>query len=99
MGRFWVNLIRNLMRNTKKLVFNSENRYFLIYAIFVKPDPNIGFSNFSRNDYSRKNIFRLLLLYRKLKLRVSISIYRIAGTCIFVNFSPFAQSQEYLLKV
>ena len=30
----------------------------------------------------------------KLKLIVSISIYRIAGTCIFLNFSPLAQTNN-----
>ena len=55
MGSIWANLIINLMRSTKKLVTNSENKHFFIYAIFVKPDPNIEFTNFSRNNQLKKS--------------------------------------------
>ena len=58
----------------------------MIYANFVNPSLNIEFSSFSRNSYLK--ISFVFVLYGKLKLIVSISIYRIRGTCIFINSSP-----------
>ena len=40
-----------------------------------------------------ENICRLLVLHAKFKVIASISIYRIAGTSIFFNYFPLAQSQ------
>ena len=42
-----------------------------------------------------ENIHGLLVLCGKLKVITSISIYRIAGTCLFLNYSPLAQSQQH----
>ena len=42
-----------------------------------------------------ENIHRLLVLCGKLKFIVYISIYRIAGTSLFLNYSPLAQSQQH----
>ena len=42
-----------------------------------------------------ENICRLLVLHGKFKVKASISIYRIAGTSIFLNYFPLAQSQQH----
>ena len=73
------------------MVFSSKNLYFLIYANFVNPGLNIKL--FKKQLF--ENIHRLLVLCGKLKVIVSISIYRIASTYLFLNYSPLAQSQQH----
>ena len=56
-------------------------------------NPGLNIKLFKKQLF--ENIHRLLVLCGKLKVIVSISIYRIAGTCLFLNYSPLAQSQQH----
>ena len=56
-------------------------------------NPGLNIKLFKKQLF--ENIHRLLVLCGKLKVIVSIPIYRIAGTCLFLNYSPLAQSQQH----
>ena len=56
-------------------------------------NPGLNIKLFKKQLF--ENIHRLLVLCGKLKVIVSISIYRIAGTCLFLNYSPLAQSKQH----
>ena len=56
-------------------------------------NPGLNIQLFKKQLF--ENIHRLLVLCGKLKVIVSISIYRIAGTSLFLIYSPLAQSQQH----
>ena len=56
-------------------------------------NPGLNIKLFKKQLF--ENIHRLLVLCGKLKVIVSISIYRIAGTSLFFDYSPLAQSQQH----
>ena len=56
-------------------------------------NPGLNIKLFKKQLF--ENTHRLLVLCGKLKVIVSISIYRIAGSCLFLNCSPLAQSQQH----
>ena len=56
-------------------------------------NPGLNIKLFKKQLF--ENIHHLLVLCGKLKVIVSISICRIAGTCLFLNYSPLAQSQQH----
>ena len=56
-------------------------------------NPGLNIKRFKKQLF--ENIYRLLVLCGKLKFIASISIDRIAGTSLFLNYSPLAQSQQH----
>ena len=56
-------------------------------------NPGLNIKLFKKQSF--ENIHGLLVLCGKLKVIVSISIYRIAGSSLFLNYSPLAQSQQH----
>ena len=56
-------------------------------------NPGLNIKLFKKQSF--ENIHGLKVLCGKLKVIVSISIYRIAGTSLFLNYSLLPQSQQH----